>query len=204
MGIRDIFTVDWLKKRISLSHDTLKKKNSYSYKTISKKLTKIQRLFDHLNTSMTKSSKDNMHKSNIYTSEKIGINKPIYYAFSITLGPDGKPHFKEFGNTSFKTGALGLGSLFGIYGKAPFISEKEPLAEISIKKDKIIAILEIPNLKKENIKVNLSKEQLEVLSNDIKNPYHQILKLPKETNIETVTTTYNNGFLEIEFKKFKS
>jgi HSP20 family protein len=40
-----------------------------------------------------------------------------------------------------------------------------------------------------------------VKSDDPKRKYHKTIEVPLETDIETAKSTYNNGILEITFKK---
>jgi HSP20 family protein len=40
-----------------------------------------------------------------------------------------------------------------------------------------------------------------VRSEDPQRKYHRTIEVPPETNIETATSSYNNGILEITFKK---
>ena len=72
---------------------------------------------------------------------------PYYYGYQITVGPDGKPHVREFGNV--KPGARGLVEQSGV---------REPLVDSMIdeKNSTITITAEMPGLSKENIKVNSS------------------------------------------------
>lgn len=38
-------------------------------------------------------------------------------------------------------------------------------------------------------------------SDDPKRKYHEVIKIPQDADIETIKSTYNNGILEITFKK---
>ena len=42
---------------------------------------------------------------------------------------------------------------------------------------------------------------MEVRSEDPQRKYHRTFEIPAETDIETAKSTYNNGILEITFKK---
>ena len=54
---------------------------------------------------------------------------------------------------------------------------------------------------KENIKINASDNSVEVKSEDPQRKYHRVIEVPPEADIKTVRSTYNNGILEIVFKK---
>jgi HSP20 family protein len=62
-------------------------------------------------------------------------------------------------------------------------------------------VIEMPGINKNNIKINAYDQTLEVKSDDPKRKYHKAIEVPPETDIETAKSTYNNGILEITFKK---
>lgn len=59
----------------------------------------------------------------------------------------------------------------------------------------------MPGVKKEHIKINAYNSTAEVKSEDPQRKYHKIIDLPEEADIETAGSKYNNGILEITFKK---
>jgi HSP20 family protein len=59
----------------------------------------------------------------------------------------------------------------------------------------------MPGVSKEKIKINADNNTVEVSSEDPQRRYHQTIEIPPETNIETATSSYKNGILEITFKK---
>jgi HSP20 family protein len=62
--------------------------------------------------------------------------------------------------------------------------------------------IEMPGVSKENIKVNIYDNSVEVSTIESSpRRYHEVVKLPEEVNVETAKSTYNNGILEIIFKK---
>jgi HSP20 family protein len=61
--------------------------------------------------------------------------------------------------------------------------------------------VEMPGVSKENIKIQAYDDRVEITSNDPKRKYHEVLDIPPEAEIETVKSTYNNGILEIVFRK---
>lgn len=118
---------------------------------------------------------------------------PIVYGYSMTIGPDGKPHVKEFGNVR-SSSALG--------GPSRMISsEREPLVDITTSDKDVKVVIEMPGVKKENIKINAYDSSVEVTTDDPQRKYHEVIDLPPEANIETAKSLYNNGILEIVFNK---
>ena len=62
-------------------------------------------------------------------------------------------------------------------------------------------VVEIPGVSKENIKVNAYDNSVEVTTTGTEKKYHEVVEIPPETDIETATSSYKNGILEITFKK---
>ena len=122
---------------------------------------------------------------------------PIVYGYSMTIGPDGKPNIREFGN--IKSPFAGRG-----YLEQPSISsEREPLVDLSSTDKEVKVVVEIPGIKKENIKINAYVNTVEITSDDSERKYHKVIELPTETDIDTAKSTYNNGILEVIFNKKK-
>jgi len=122
---------------------------------------------------------------------------PIVYGYSMTIGPDGKPNVREFGNVKSPFAGRGL------FEQPSISSEREPLVDISSTDREVKVIVEMPGIKKENIKINAYENSVEIISDDPQRKYHKVIDLPPEANIETVKSLYNNGILEIVFNKKK-
>jgi HSP20 family protein len=122
---------------------------------------------------------------------------PLVYGYSMTVGPDGKPRVKEFGNVK-PPRRLGFGTGMG----RPEISgEMEPLADVTTTDKDIRIVLEMPGLSKDKIKVDAYENKVEVKSEDPQRKYHKIIEIPPETDIESARCSYNNGILDITFNK---
>lgn len=124
---------------------------------------------------------------------------PFVYGYTMTVGPDGKPRVREFGNVRSPLAGFGLGA-----SNRPLISsEREPLADITTTDKEVKTILEMPGVNKENIKINVQDNSVEVKSDDPQRKYYENIDLPPETDTETAKSTYKNGVLEIIFTKKK-
>jgi HSP20 family protein len=117
----------------------------------------------------------------------------------MTVGPDGKPKVREFGNVKSPFSSSKQGSFF----TRPLISsEREPLADITTTDKEVKVAVEMPGVSKENIKISIYDNSLEVTTTGTEErKYHEVIDLPLETDIETATSTYKNGILEIVLKK---
>jgi HSP20 family protein len=126
---------------------------------------------------------------------------PIVYGYSMTIGPDGKPKIREFGNvrSSPLRGGAGGGSSFS----TPLISsERQPLADVITTDTEVKVVVEMPGANKENIKVNAYDSSVEITATgQEERKYREIVEIPPETDIETAKSIYKNGILEITFKK---
>jgi HSP20 family protein len=125
---------------------------------------------------------------------KIREAGPFVYGYSMTVGPDGKPRVREFGNIKPSRG-------FGGTARPEISGELEPLVDITTTDNEVKVVIEMPGINKNHIRINAYDQTLEVKSDDPKRKYHKAIEVPPETDIETAKSTYNNGILEITFKK---
>ena len=131
------------------------------------------------------------------TSEggKVSEVGPMVYGYSMTVGPDGKPRIREFGNV--KPSRLGFSGFSG----PQISSETEPLIDVATTDKEVKVVVEMPGVSKDKIKVDAYDNTVEVKSEDPQRKYHRTIEIPPETDIETAKSAYNNGILEITFKK---
>lgn len=129
------------------------------------------------------------------TGGKVREYGPFVYGYSMTIGPDGKPKVREFGNV--KPSLRGFG---GGMTRPEISGETEPLVDVSTTDKEVKVVVEMPGIDKNNIKINAHNSTLEVKSEDPKRRYHKTIEIPSETDIETARSAYNNGILEITFK----
>ena len=124
---------------------------------------------------------------------------PLVYGYSMTIGPDGRPRVREFGNVRPFSRLGGAGTTTAT--RSLISCEREPLADITTTDKEVKVILEMPGVTKENIKINAYDSSVEVKSDDPQRKYHEVIELPPEADIESVKSTYKNGILEIVFNK---
>lgn len=129
---------------------------------------------------------------------------PIVYGYSVTIGPDGKPKIREFGNVRSAGGLSSSSSAPGSM-RAQLRAEREPLADVVISDKEVKVVAEMPGIDKKDIKVNAYDNSVEIFTADTsERKYRRIIELPGETNLETAKSTYRNGILEITFNKKES
>ncbi|MGC2427715.1 MAG: archaeal heat shock protein Hsp20 [Nitrososphaeraceae archaeon] len=142
-----------------------------------------------------KAPKDLVKEYETSTGGKVREYGPFVYGYSMTIGPDGRPKVREFGNVKSPFSSKGF------FTRPLVSSEREPLADVTTTDKEVKVAVEMPCVSKENIKVNVYDNSLEVTTTGTDRKYHEVIEIPPETDIETVTSTYKNGILEIVFKK---
>jgi HSP20 family protein len=117
---------------------------------------------------------------------------PLVYGSTTTIGPDGKPIVREFGNVKPRMRA----------GSTPnILTERQPLSEVSSTDKEVKVSVELPGVSKEQIKIDANEGQVDIKTEDPKRKYHEVIDLPAEVDIDSVKSTFVNGLLEITFTK---
>jgi HSP20 family protein len=120
---------------------------------------------------------------------------PIVYGYSMTIGPDGKPKIREFGN--IKSPMAGMGT----FEQPSLSAEREPLIDISSTDNEVKIVAEMPGISKDKIKIDVYDKYVEIKSEDPNRKYHKKIEVPEDIDINSARSNYNNGVLEINFKK---
>jgi HSP20 family protein len=115
---------------------------------------------------------------------------PIVYGYSMTIGPDGKPVIREFGNVKRSEDPLR-----GITDK------REPLVDVVDGEKQVRLIAEIPGVKKEDIEMSVRDRTLTIAVDTPERKYQKVLQLPESAEVEGAKSSYNNGILEVTFPK---
>ena len=119
-----------------------------------------------------------------------GVKKeigPIVYGYSMTIGPDGKPVVREFGNLRSGEGR----PLKAIQGK------REPLIDMVNSGKEVRVIAEMPGVRKEDINVTVNEKSMTISVDREDRGFYKELDLPGIVNPKGARSTYNNGILEV-------
>lgn len=125
---------------------------------------------------------------------------PFVYGYSMTVGPDGKPKIREFGNIkpSLKPEAFGLTRpTFDVK------EEREPLVDVVSTDDEVKVVAELPGVEKEDIKLHGIENTLTVSVDTPKRKYFKEIKLPAAVIPNKAKTVYKNGVLEVTLPKIR-
>lgn len=119
----------------------------------------------------------------------IEVKGPYIYGFSITIGPDGKPIIREFGNVKRIAGRPSIGE------------EREPLIDVFEDEKTVTVIVEMPGINKEDIKVKASETSLVISAQTGDRKYYKEIDLPAKVKPESAKANYKNGVLEVKLEK---
>jgi HSP20 family protein len=120
-----------------------------------------------------------------------GFEGPFIYGFSITIGPDGRPIIREFGNVK------------KLRGRPSIVEEREPLVDVFETQDEVTVVAEIPGVEKEKIDVKVSEDgrTLIISATNEKRKYYKEVELPAKVDPTSAKANYKNGVLEVRLKK---
>ncbi len=162
----------------------------------------IDRMFNDMFREMS----ENMPKE-LYTEEKrpdgsvVRRTGPFVYGYSMTVGPDGKPIIREFGNVKPSRRPTPFGA------QRPSLEvkeEREPLVDI-ISDDSIIRVVaELPGVDKKDIYLNCSEKMLTISVDTEKRKYYKEIELPAAVDSKVGKAKYTNGVLEVTLSKIKA
>lgn len=114
-----------------------------------------------------------------------GLGAPIIRGFSITIGPDGEPVFREIGSSTVKPIKEG---------------EKEVIVDIVETKDGYLITADLPGLREEDISIEVRDNKL-IIKGYGKYTYYKVIDLPEKASKEIIEKKYLNGVLTLKIKK---
>ena len=123
---------------------------------------------------------------------------PIVYGYSMTMGPDGKPVIREFGNVKPSMEQTKFGSPKpGLTVK----EEREPLVDLITEGDQVRVVAELPGVEKTDVNLQCAENELTISVDTPQRKYYKVLELPTPVDPETPKASYKNGVLEILLKR---
>lgn len=125
--------------------------------------------------------------------EGTGFGKPFVKGFSIRLGPEGKPEIKEFGSKPNVTRKSESGEETS--------EERRPLIDVMKGDEEVSVIAEMPGVNKEDIDISASETSVDIRADGPTRRYSESVDLGCEVIPDSAKARYNNGVLEIAFKR---
>ena len=139
--------------------------------------------------------KDLLRERTLPDGTKVKSWGPFVYGYSVTVGPDGKPKVREFGNFKAETRM----------GK-PYMDVKEkrePLADVMTTDSEVRVIVELPGVEKKDIKLSGTEDKLTISVDTPDRKYFKEVDLPAKVDSKKATSKYKNGVLDITVPKKK-
>lgn len=113
---------------------------------------------------------------------------PYFYGYTMTVGPDGKPVVKEYGNVK--------------PGLAPNSDTREPLVDTIVdEKEKLVKLVaEMPGVEKSDVKIVVQDKFVDISAEHNQKKYHASVPIKYKVEENSAKATYKNGILELVFK----
>lgn len=115
--------------------------------------------------------------------------KPFVWGYSFRMGPDGKPEFRQFGDTDVLK---------------PWSTEsprREPLTDVIERGDSLSITVELPGVEKDQIDLRATPKELTISVEHPDRPYFKEVDLPAAVDPDSVEATFKNGVLDITLRK---
>lgn len=152
------------------------------FEQIDKEFSDAENMLNRMFKTVTETGTDNSYA------------QPYFYGYQITVGPEGKPHIREFGNV--RPSQKGLIEQSAI---------RQPLVDTSIneKENTLVITAEMPGITKEDVKVTMEEGLVTIHAEKGNKKYHTELPVDNELDADSTKASYINGVLElkIQFKK---
>ena len=162
---------------------------SYTLQTIGDYDTFLPDEFDNLWRRMSRNfvDMDDIFED-LKSTDNLQTFGPYYYGYTMTMGPDGKPIVKEFGN--IKPTML------------PTSETREPFVDVLVDdKEKVLKLIaEMPGVEKKDIKIVVEGKivNFDAVHGDKK--YRAKVPIRHKVDEDSVKANYANGILEVRFK----
>jgi HSP20 family protein len=149
------------------------------FEEMSREIREMERMFDRI-----------LRSARSLPPGTVITEGPYYYGFSITVGPDGKPIVREFGNV--RPSALGQLT----------VGAREPLIETVVDdKENVVKIAaEMPGVTKEDINITVSEDKVIISAEHGNKKYYTEVPLSVAVDPNSAEASYNNGILEVRLK----
>ena len=110
------------------------------------------------------------------------------YGYTMTIGPDGKPVVKEYGNLKPDQHLTS--------------DTREPLVDIIVdEKEKVVKLIaEMPGVEKTDVKIVVEDKIVDISAEHDKKKYHVKVSLQHKVDENSAKASYKNGILQIVFK----
>ncbi len=118
-----------------------------------------------------------------------GCTGPLCYGYTMTVGPDGMPVVKQYGNAKPEL--------------SPTSDTREPLVDTLVDdKEKVVRLVaEMPGVEKKDVKIVVDGKIVNIDAEHGEKKYHVKVPIKHTVDENSVKASYKNGILEILFKQ---
>ncbi len=118
-----------------------------------------------------------------------GCTGPLCYGYTMTVGPDGIPVVKQYGNAKPEL--------------SPTSDTREPLVDTLVDdKEKVVKLVaEMPGVEKKDVKIVVDGKIVNIDAENGAKKYHVKVPILHTVDENSVKASYKNGILEIIFKQ---
>lgn len=175
----------WFRKRMKKPFS-----RGWFFEDIDEMLREIEEMMQReLEAFTSRVPKDYVRERTLPDGRKTQEWGPFVYGYSMTVGPDGKPVIRQFGNVHPSR-------------RGPQVKEqREPLIDVLATNGEVKVVAELPGVDKKNIKLHVIDDMLTILVDTPSRKYYKEVKLPTEVKTQDAKTSYKNGVLELTLKK---
>ena len=145
--------------------------------------TEIDRIFKTMSNSF-------FDVDDIFEEFKSNSNSgPLFYGYTMTVGPDGKPSVQEYGNVKSE--------------HLPISNTRKAIVDTIVdEKEKVVKlIVEMPGVEKTDVKILVDKNVVDISAEHGEKKYHSKVPLQQKVDENSAKASYKNGVLEIVFKQ---
>ena len=144
--------------------------------------TEIDRIFKTMSNSF-------FDVDDIFEEFKSNSNSgPLFYGYTMTVGPDGKPSVQEYGNVK--------------PDRSPVSDAREAIVDTIVdEKEKVVKLIaEMPGVEKSDVKILVDKNVVGISAERGEKKYHCKVPLQHKVDENSAKASYKNGVLQIIFK----
>jgi HSP20 family protein len=160
--------------------------------------------FDRLFKRMSRSFVDLDSLFESVQESDCGCSSPMYYGCTVTVGPDGKPIVREYGNVKPKLSSSAPSSASASTATAD-PSVREPLVDVisDDKQKQVKLVAEMPGVEKSDVKVVLEGKTVHISAVRGSKKYESIVPIKYRVDKGSAKASYKNGILELVFKQLE-
>ena len=113
---------------------------------------------------------------------------PYFYGYTMTVGPDGKPVVKEYGNAKPELASTS--------------NTREPMVDTIVdeKESLVKLVAEMPGVEKSDVKIVVQDKFVDISAERNQKKYHVSVPIKYKVDENSAKATYKNGILELVFK----